>query len=102
VRELQHEIDEADDRNDLARAERARAELDTLVDHLTAALGLGGKARQQGGTAERARSTVTHRIRAAVRQITAVHPPLGRHLQAAVTTGLYCCYRPEVPVRWAP
>ena len=51
VRELQAEIDAAEHDNDLGRADRARVELDALVDHLTAALGLGGKARQQGGTA---------------------------------------------------
>ena len=35
IRDLQDDIDEADADHDLARAERARAELDALVDHLT-------------------------------------------------------------------
>jgi hypothetical protein len=100
VRELQAEIDTAEDDNDLGRADRARIELDTLVDHLTAALGLGGKARQQGGTAARARSAVTHRLRATMRRIADVHPALGRHLHASVTTGIYCRYQPEQPVHW--
>src|SRR4029079_18788164 len=67
VRELQAEIDDADAAHDVGRSERARIELDALVDHLTAALGLGGTARQAGGTAGRARSAVTHRIRASIR-----------------------------------
>ncbi len=100
VRELQAEIDEADDANDLGRADRARVELDALVDHLTAALGLGGRTRKQGGTAARARSAVTHRLRSTMRRIAEVHPTLGRHLQASVTTGIYCCYQPERPVPW--
>jgi predicted ATPase len=100
VRELQAEIDDADAAHDVGRSERARLELDALVDHLTAALGLAGKARQEGGTAARARSAVTHRIRASIRRIGELHPALGRHLDASVTTGTYCSYRPEHPVQW--
>jgi predicted ATPase len=100
VRDLQGEIDEADANNDRARAERARLELDALVDQLTAALGLGGRARTPGGAAERARSAVTQRVRATIRRIETVEPRLGRHLQASVRTGTYCSYRPEEPVRW--
>jgi hypothetical protein len=100
VRELQAEIDDANANHDNARADRARVELDLLVDHLAAALGLGGKSRYQGGTAARARSAITHRIRATIRRLADVHPPLGRHLHAAVRTGLYCSYRPEIPTTW--
>jgi predicted ATPase len=100
VRELQAEIDDAERDNDLARAERARIELDTLVDHLTAALGLGARSRDAGRTAERARSAVTQRVRATIRRIGDAHPELGRHLAASVTTGSYCSYRPERPVQW--
>jgi hypothetical protein len=100
VRELQAEIDEADADNDLARADRARVELDALVDELTAALGLGGRARTTGSSAERARSTVTQRIRAAIRRLDDVDPRLARHLRASVRTGVYCSYRPEEPVVW--
>jgi hypothetical protein len=100
VRELQAEADEADAHHDRGRAERAHAELDALVDHLTAALGLGDKARRSGGTVERARTAVTHRLRATMRRISNVHPQLGRHLDASITTGIYCCYRPERPTSW--
>ena len=54
VRELQQEIDEADAAHDVGRAERAREELDQLVEHLSGALGLGGAARHLGSAAERA------------------------------------------------
>jgi predicted ATPase len=100
VRDLQAEIDEAEAFHDSGRAERARAELDVLVDHLTAALGLGGRTRRVAGTAERARSTVTQRVRATIRRIAEVHPELGRHLLASVSTGAYLSYRPERDVRW--
>jgi hypothetical protein len=100
VRELQGEIDEAEDHHDTGRAERAREELDVIVDHLTSALGLGGTARPQAATAERARSAVAHRLRSTIRRIASVHPPLARHLEVSVSSGTYCCYRPERDVVW--
>jgi predicted ATPase len=100
VRDLQRDLDEAEDDNDRGRAERARAELDAVVDELTAALGLGGRTRRSGGSAERARSAVTQRVRAAICRIDELHPRLGRHLQASVRTGTFCSYTPEEPVRW--
>ncbi len=100
VRELQGDVEEAEADNDTGRAEQARSELDALVDHLAGALGLGGRARQSGGSAERARSAVTHRLRSTIRRIADQHPELGRHLAASVVTGSYCCYRPERPVEW--
>lgn len=98
--DLQHEIDDADAAHDLARAERAREELDRLVDTLTGAVGLRGRARGLGSPAERARSAVTWRIRSAIKKIAAAHPRLGRHLDNAVRTGHFCLYQPERPVDW--
>lgn len=100
IRELQAEIDEAEHDHDYGRADRARFEQDALVDHLTAALGLAGRARQGGGTAERARSAVTQRLRATIRRITDAHRPLGRHFDASIKTGTFCSYQPENPVHW--
>jgi predicted ATPase len=100
VRELQEEVDEARDANDVARAERAEAELDALVQQLAEAFGLGGRARTTGSAAERARSAVTWRLRAAVKRIGEVHPELGRHLGNALRTGTWCSYRPETAVGW--
>jgi hypothetical protein len=98
--ELQHEIDDADAAHDLGRAERAREELDRLVDTLTGAVGLGGRARGLGSPAERARSAVTWRIRSAIKKVAAAHPRLGRHLDNAVRTGHFCVYQPEQPIDW--
>ncbi len=100
IRELQEELAEAEDANDLGRAERLRGELDELLDALARALGLGGRNRRLGSLAERARSTVTWRIRHAVRKLHEVHQPLGRHLENSLRTGTFCAYRPEQPVAW--
>ena len=100
IRDLQSDIDEARELGDAGRAERAEDELDALVRQLAEAFGLSGRARTTGSAAERARSAVSWRIRAAVRNLTAVHPELARHLQNAVRTGTWCSYRPETAVEW--
>ena len=70
--------------------QRPSGDLARLQDLLTTQL----------AASERARSTVTSRIRAAIRQIGDIHPELGRHLQNAVRTGTWCTYRPETNVAW--
>lgn len=79
---------------------RDREFADALIEHLTAALGVGKRTRRAAGSAERARSAVTHRLRTTVRQLGRLHPLLGRHLTHAVNTGTYCSYRPEMPTVW--
>jgi predicted ATPase len=100
IRDLQADIDDAETDHDYGRAERAREELDTRVDHLTASLGLGGRSRRTAGSAERARSAATQRIRSAMKRLAALHPELGRHLDASITTGTFCSYQPEHVVVW--
>jgi hypothetical protein len=98
--ELQADLVEAEDAHDREAADRARLELDLLVDHLTAATGLGGRVRRGGSSQERARSAVRWRIRAAIERIGDSHPALGRHLREAVRTGTWCSYQPEASVPW--
>jgi TolB-like protein/Tfp pilus assembly protein PilF len=101
VRDLQREIDEADRLNDRTRSERAREELDQIVELLSGALGLRGRSRRLGSGAERARSAVTWRIRSAIKKIAATHPRLGRHLENSLRTGTFCAYQPETAIDWA-
>ena len=100
VIELEDDLAGAEADADPIRAERARVELDHLVDQLSAAYGSGGRRRRTTGSAERARSAVTQRIRSTIKRLTELHPALGRHLAASVSTGLYCAYRPERTVDW--
>ncbi|WP_219417411.1 ATP-binding protein [Pseudonocardia nigra] len=99
--ELDAEIDDATESGDSGRAERAHAERDALVEHVTAAYGLGGRARRGNDPNERARSTVTKQIHAAISRIGHQHPALALHLTNSVRTGRYCCYLPEHPVTWS-
>src|SRR5262249_29742998 len=102
VDELREELDDAEQRNDLGRAETLRAELDLLVDELQAAVGPGGRVRRASADAERERVAITRRIRSAIAQIAKHHPSLGEHLVSSVTTGYYCAYRPGEAAHPAP
>ena len=100
VDELVAECEQAEADADLGRAERAREELELLQAELAKAFGLGGHPRRLGDQVEKARSAVTWRIRSAIKKIAAANPRLGRHLDRAVKTGVYCSYSPETPTHW--
>ncbi|MGQ0831337.1 MAG: ATP-binding protein [Microthrixaceae bacterium] len=99
--DLEEDLDEADRRGDAGRAAALAAERDALVDELTKAFGVGGRARRVGSDPdERLRKAVSARVRASIDRLEALDPALGRHLRAAVRTGFWCSYQPEHPVTW--
>jgi len=100
--ELDAELAEAAEWADVARRERLVEERALLLDEVAAATGLGGRQRQVGGSAERARVAVRKALAAATERIAAVDPALGRHLRDAVQTGSTCCYEPDPsrPTTW--
>jgi hypothetical protein len=98
--DLDQELAEADAYHDVERSARLAAERDALIDELARATGLGGRRRRLGDAAERARTTVTARIRDSISHIERVHPELGRHLRASIVTGTRCAYRPAETMRW--
>jgi tetratricopeptide (TPR) repeat protein len=100
IRELQEAVADAEAMHDISRAEKANAELDQLVEHLSKTLGLGKKIRETNPPAERARAAVTWRIRSAIKKIDSLHPALGRHLTNTIQTGAFCCYTPERDCGW--
>jgi hypothetical protein len=103
MRELRPELEAAQEAGDGERAARLEAEIDFIVGELSAAFGLGGRARKEGSVAERARQSVTKAIRDALRRIGEEDVALGEHLTRAVRTGLYCSYDPDpagAPPTW--
>jgi tetratricopeptide (TPR) repeat protein len=100
VRDLQTEVDDARACADIARAERAEAELDFVVAELAAGLGFGGRDRTMTDETERARQAVRARIRCTLDRLERVHPALRRHLDRALVTGTFCSYQPERPAPW--
>jgi hypothetical protein len=76
-------------------AEQRQEEIDALARELARAIGKGGRLRRAGSGAERARVSVQHRVREAIRKIAELDPELGRHLDWAIRTGTFCSYDPE-------
>jgi len=102
LRQLDDELDAADVSGDAIRAEALVAERKALLAEVSAATGLGGRARQVGGSAERARITVRKAIARAIDVIAEADPVVGRHLAARVRTGFTCTYQPDTdqPATW--
>ncbi|WP_307662213.1 AAA family ATPase [Streptomyces sp. V1I1] len=97
---LDMEIDRAGELGDDRRAAEFDRERSALLDELRTAAGLGGRTRRLGDEAERARKTVTARIRDTLRKLDALHPELAAHLRESVGTGSSCSYRPPRSVNW--
>ncbi|WP_408053968.1 ATP-binding protein [Streptomyces sp. CMC78] len=93
-------IDRAAARDDTRQVETYDRERQALLDELRTAAGLGGRTRRLGDQTERARKTVTARIRDTLRKLETLHPALAAHLKASVTTGTTCAYRPERSPDW--
>lgn len=100
--EVEEDIDEATRRGDAERAALAARDREYLVAELSRAFGLGGRARVEGSSSERARASVTRALRYAITRIAEHHPALGDHLERTVRTGTYCSYVPDprVAITW--
>jgi tetratricopeptide (TPR) repeat protein len=100
IKDLGAELAQAERFNDIGRAERARSEIEALEAQLKAATGLGRNDRRTASHTDRARSTVSKRIRFAIRQIEKSSPALGDHLSKAIRTGYNCIYQPTETIGW--
>jgi hypothetical protein len=102
LNELRQDLNEAERCNDPQRKTEAHNEVRAIAGHLASAVGLGGRDRRSSSEAERARSSVTKRIKESINRIGKVMPALGRHLAARVKTGYFCSYKPhpDRPVPW--
>jgi tetratricopeptide (TPR) repeat protein len=100
LQDLDAEVAEAEANHDDERAAHARQQLEQLAESVARDFGLGGRARLIGDPIERARKTVSTRIRRTIGVVGRTHPELGRHLDRSIDTGTWCAYRPAEPVRW--
>jgi tetratricopeptide (TPR) repeat protein len=97
---LDEQIESATLRGDDTRAAAYDEEREALLTELRTATGLGGRTRRLGDEAERARKTVTARIRDTLRKLDTRHPELATHLRATVSTGSTCTYTPDPKPAW--
>jgi hypothetical protein len=102
ISEVDAELAEAEEWADDGRIARLRGERDALLDEVAAATGLGGRSRQRGTAAERARVAVRKAIAAAIDHLTEIDATLGRVLNDCVRTGTTCRYDPDPtrPLTW--
>ncbi len=100
--EVEEDIEDARLMDDLGRLELAERDRDYLLAELGSALGLGGRLRTSGSSAERARTSVTRSLRYALARLAEHHDELAAHLARTVRTGAYCSYQPDpvAPIVW--
>jgi hypothetical protein len=102
LNDLRDELTEAERFHDAGRTARAREEIEAITEQLAAGVGLGGRDRLAGSAAERARSTVTLGIRAALKKLRGGIPRLEDQLTPRIKTGMFCVYVPDAvhPISW--
>jgi hypothetical protein len=100
IAELDEALNAADRAGEAARSGSIAAERDLLLAELSRAVGLSGRPRRTGSSAERARTTVTTRVKDALKRLDAAHPGAARHLRRSLRTGTFCTYDPDPPTLW--
>jgi non-specific serine/threonine protein kinase len=102
LEQMRAEVEDATALNDLGRAERAREEMEVLMQQLAGAVGLGNRDRKIHSNAERSRVAVTKAVTLALRTIGEANPSLRRYLAGTIKTGQFCSYTPDprFPVTW--
>jgi tetratricopeptide (TPR) repeat protein len=102
IAELREELEEAEEFNDVGRAERLREEMEFLAQELASAVGLGGRNRKAASAVERARVNVTRAIKGAIKKIAEQNVSFELYLSTTIKTGTFCSYTPDprIPVSW--
>jgi len=100
ILDLQERLAEAEEFGDLGTQESLSVELDTIVQELSRATGLGGRSRQNTD-ADRLRKSISNAISRSLEKVSAHHPALGRHLGASIALGQFLTYAPPSLVAWA-
>jgi tetratricopeptide (TPR) repeat protein len=101
LRDLDDDEAEAEAAGDHERAALARERRQRLAETVATDFGLAGRSRLIGDPVERARKTVSTRIRRTIATIARAHPELGRHLDRSIDTGTWCAYRPAEATTWS-
>jgi hypothetical protein len=100
--EIDRDLSEADAWADGGRAAELRAEREALLHEIGGAVGLFGRTRVAGTSAERARIAVRKAIAAAISHVDRTQPEVARVLQNTISTGTRCRYEPDPGrrIRW--
>lgn len=97
--DLNADLEEARENHDDGRIAKLEGELESLANELASATGLGGRARESND-ADRVRKSVSNRVSQDIARIKKKLEPLGKHLEASISSGLLFRYSPERKVDW--
>lgn len=100
ILKLQEEISEAEMLGNAGKIADLQEEYDQLIDQLSSAMGLAGKPRMTSSTVEKARASVTLRIKSSIKKLEKAHPHLAKHFAASIKTGTFCSYKSEFSIDW--
>jgi tetratricopeptide (TPR) repeat protein len=100
IAHLESAIEDAEDAGETSQADLLRAERSAIIRELAAATGLGGRDRRLGAETERARKTISARVRDSVNRIERLHPELAAHLRNSIQMGTACAYQPADAMSW--
>jgi hypothetical protein len=98
--ELEQEKQQAAQYSDDPLYEALEREQDSIMTELSRATALSGRRRIFSSDDERARKTISARIRGSIARIESLHPELADHLTQSIRTGMFCCYSPVEGVHW--
>ena len=103
LKELSADRIEAEKEPNPAWLAQIEEETKFIERELRAGTGRGGKARNFALPRDKARSSGTHQIKAAIKKVSENNPDLGSHLDRTIKTGTYCSYQPDptADIDWA-
>jgi uncharacterized membrane protein len=99
--ELREELEEAKERANVERAERAEQQIDALTRELSRAVGLRGT-RRVASASDRARQSIVKVIKSVLQRIGQNDTTLADILARCMRTGTFCSYQPDpvFPIVW--
>lgn len=100
IEDLEEQLREAEDNNDVGRAQRLKEQLEAVTTEIARATGLGGRSRKAADDREKARQAVSVAMRRAMKAIKKEHGPLWQHLRNSLKIGEFLSYRPDNPTTW--
>ncbi len=99
--ELKEELEEAKSNHDDAAISRIQGEMESFMEEIRKAKGLGGRIRKDADDRDRVRKAVGNAIRRAVKDIGQFDKRLADHLKSpCLCCGLNPCYSPAQDVTW--
>ena len=100
LQELDEELEEAQEMNDIGRAEKLGTERAQLLEHIRKS-GFRGTAKRSDSDLNNIRNSVCNAINRALATIKKYEPSAFDHLKSAISTGFSVVYQPTESIPWS-